>query len=660
MGRRNRTVFIGLGAAVLLAICAWVAGAQIKSPAQIAAETAAPDPSSITVPVERRVLSSEVIVRGTVRYGSPQPVVLATSTLKQSSSASGGTDIVTTRPRQGARVGEGSLAMSISGRPVFVLRGAQPSHRDIQPGSRGQDVRQLETALARMGFSPGRIDGRYDGATASAVVRWYERAGWTPFGATDTQLDQLRAARAAAAAARDAYLQAQITARGAAPAEIAQARIDLQTARETLITAQHDLSFQTRAVSLARANQRRDNALASADTALKRAALSRARDALLDAQRNLATAPPDTTPAERAVLEAAVRGATDDVAVAQADVNASIAAGNAMREGGRDAVAKARADLTRAQRTLPSARRQVRLASGRLRILRNPNDNQLHQLVVQAAGQESRSTQREVTRLARKVGVSVPADEVLFFNTLPLRVDSVRVRRGDPVSGRVMTVSNSRLAIDSSLSLTDAKLVRPGARVAIEEPDLGIKATGVVTQVADTPGTHKVEQGRVYISITPRSAPAQLVGASVKLTIAVKSTDEAVLTVPVNALTVGADGSSRVQVQRRGGPSEYVSVEPGLAAQGLVEIRAVRGQLNPGDLVVVGKRDATAGAGAPPASSANGSTGQSGSTGSTGSTGSSGGTGSTGATGTNSGGTNGGSNGSGATGGGSGASGTTP
>ena len=164
------------------------------------------------MPVERRVLSSEVIVRGTVRYGSPQPVVLATSTLKQNSAASGGTDIVTTRPRRGARVGEGSLAMSVSGRPVFVLRGAQPSHRDIQPGSRGQDVRQLETALARMGFSPGRVDGRYDGATASAVARWYERAGWTPFGATDTQLDQLRAARAAAAAARDAYLQARIMA----------------------------------------------------------------------------------------------------------------------------------------------------------------------------------------------------------------------------------------------------------------------------------------------------------------------------------------------------------------------------------------------------------------------------------------------------------------
>src|SRR5687768_4055896 len=143
IGARNRTVVVGLGAVIVLAIGAWVAGAQIRSPAQIAAETAAPDPSAITVPVEQRVLSSEVIVRGTVRYGSPQPVVLAASTLKQNSSATGGSDIVTTRPRQGARVSEGSDVMSVSGRPVFVLRGAQASHRDIGPGSRGHDVRQL-------------------------------------------------------------------------------------------------------------------------------------------------------------------------------------------------------------------------------------------------------------------------------------------------------------------------------------------------------------------------------------------------------------------------------------------------------------------------------------------------------------------------------------
>src|SRR3712207_7324688 len=45
-----------------------------------------------------------------------------------------------------ARVGEGAVVMSVAGRPVFVLRGAQPSHRDIGPGSKGPDVRQLEAA----------------------------------------------------------------------------------------------------------------------------------------------------------------------------------------------------------------------------------------------------------------------------------------------------------------------------------------------------------------------------------------------------------------------------------------------------------------------------------------------------------------------------------
>src|SRR4051794_12846874 len=99
---RRRTVTVGLGGAILLAAVAWIVGGQIRSPAQIAAETAAPDASAITVPVDQRVLSSEVIVRGTVRYGSPQQVVLATSESKQAS-GTGPADIVTTPPRHGAR-----------------------------------------------------------------------------------------------------------------------------------------------------------------------------------------------------------------------------------------------------------------------------------------------------------------------------------------------------------------------------------------------------------------------------------------------------------------------------------------------------------------------------------------------------------------------------
>jgi len=613
-------VALVLGLAVLLAVGAWLAGRQIRSPAQVAAETAPPNPSAITVPVERQVLSSEVIVRGTVRYGAPQPVVLATSEVKQAST--GGEEIVTTRPRRGSTVGEGDVVMSVSGRPVFVLGGAQPSHRDLGPGVRGPDVEQLESALARMGFHPGPIDGRYDGRTGAAVAAWYDDGGWAPFGATELQLEQLRTAEAAAAAARDAFLQSRLAIKTAAegpvtPGEIEQARIDLETARDTVDTAElgvrtaeirvrttRDLAGQTTALTLALRAEERDNALADADLALKQATLNKALDAQVEAQRNLVGAPPDTLPGELASLQAAVRAAADDVTVARLDVDAATRAVTAALAQGRDAVAKARSDqrvaerdantaaaeFVRARQAAPTARRQVTLAKQRLQVLRTPGDTEIQRLLTESAAKEVRGTADEVARLAGKVGVQLPANEVLFFPTLPLRVDNVRVKRGDSASGRVMTVSNSRLAVDSSLSLDDAKLVRLGASVRVEEPDLGVRTNGVVTQVADRPGTNKVDPSRVYLEVTPGTAPAQLVGASVKLSISVKSTGRKVLTVPVTALSVGADGTSRVQLQRSGGQSEFVNVEAGLAAQGLVEVRPVGGELEAGNLVVVGSR----------------------------------------------------------------------
>ncbi len=153
---RKRTLTVGLGGAIVLALAAWIIGGQIRSPAQIAAETSAPDPSAITVPVEQRVLSSDVIVRGTVRYGSPQPVVLATSESKQSNASTSPTDIVTTAPRRGARVGEGSVAMTISGRPG--LRAARRTGVPPRPGPRQARPRRAPARDRAQphGFLPGQ------------------------------------------------------------------------------------------------------------------------------------------------------------------------------------------------------------------------------------------------------------------------------------------------------------------------------------------------------------------------------------------------------------------------------------------------------------------------------------------------------------------------
>jgi hypothetical protein len=186
--------------------------------------------------------------------------------------------------------------------------------------------------------------------------------------------------------------------------------------------------------------------------------------------------------------------------------------------------------------------------------------------------------------------VQVPANELLFFPSLPVRVDAIKARRGSTVSGSVMTVSGTELAIDSSLSLSDAKLVGVGDPVIVEEQDLGVRAHGTVTEVAETPGTNRVDPSRFYLRVTPSGGLPQLVGASVKLTIAVKSTAGAVLVVPVSALSVGGDGRSRVQVRRRG-RTERVTVVPGLSAQGLAEVRPVgEERLQSGDLVIVGRR----------------------------------------------------------------------
>jgi Putative peptidoglycan binding domain len=611
----RRVAALAVAALIALAIVGWAAARQIRSPAQVAADTASPQPAPITVPVERRTLSTEVIVRGTVRFGAAQAAVLATSRVKQ------GSDIVTRAPRRKAELGIGDVAMAVDGRPVFVLAGALPMSRDLHEGVDGPDVLQLERALARMGFPPGPVDGRYDAGTEAGVSNFYLRQGWAPFGPTDLQLEQLRTAQTAAAQARDAHLQALNSidqAKTATPAEVEQARLDAVAARDALDTAELAVptaeaklatartaaANATSAEALAVANAKRDQAVADADVAAKRAALDGAIDDQQVAQLKVFDVPLDAPPSDRDAAAAAARAAAAAVPRARAELDAATATAAAARTGTSDAQRRARADgaqaardarvaadeLRRARRALTTARATATLSAQRVRILSGPADTAAMHAIATAAADEERRTRAEVARLSAEARIQVPANEVLFFPTLPLRVDAVKAKRGSAVSGSVMSVTSSRLVVDSSLSVSDARLVRPGDPVVIEDQDLGIKAGGRVSLVAQTPGTNRVDPSRFYLAVTPGTGVRALVGASVKLTIAVKSTKGLVLAVPANALSVGGDGDSRVQV-RRGPRTSLIKVVPGLAAQGLVEIRpAGSAALAPGDLVIVGSR----------------------------------------------------------------------
>jgi peptidoglycan hydrolase-like protein with peptidoglycan-binding domain len=579
-------VIIALGSGAL----GWLGASRIKSPAQLAAQIASPAASLITVPVQSMTLSADVITRGTVRHRAPTRVNLASSSLKPSASG-----LVTLAPEKGATLDEGKVAMAVGERPVFVLQGSVPAFRDLTLGTEGDDVRQLEDGLKRLGFDPGPTDGLFDAETATAVTAWYEKSGWTAFGATEQQRQALATARDTATKAQQAHYQAALL--------VAQTRSQLEaersTAEGTLAAAQTKAPNAEDAAAIARrtiesttSTVERDMAAANAELVTKTATLHAAEAAKVEAQAMVKSAPAGATPAEHAALQAALAKATEAAAVASAEVgaaqsnlsavkaNSSAATKRAADEAAmaeRDAVA-ATDDLARAQASSQRASNRAAAGSPELSLLAQAANSAAADAAVAMADYQS---------LVAHTGTQIPADELLFLGDLPRRVDDVKVKRGDPATAELMTVSGLELSIDASLSSNDAKLVANGAKVNIEEPDLGITATGTVTVRSEQPGTNGVDPQKFYLEVTPVNAPSSLVGASVKLTIPVKSTTGEVLVLPLSALAIGASGTSRVEIVS-GAATRFVNVVPGLVAQGLVEVTAPAGDLAKGDNAVVG------------------------------------------------------------------------
>ena len=423
---RKQKLALALVFVVLLAGASWVAGSKIQSPAEAAARTAPPTPSPILVPVEERVLTSDVVTRGTARFGLPQSISLAPSSLKTQAG------IVTTLPARGDQLEEGDVLLTVSGRPVFVLQGDIPAYRDLFPGLMGEDVSQLEAALARLKFDAGPVDGVFDEATTAALADLYRSAGYASFTATGEQLAALR-------------------------------------------TLENELAL--------------------------------------------------------AVTE-------------------KIAAENAL------ALATGEAEK--------AARREVEWQTFLV-----------HQLT------------EEVEEGRLKAESPLPMDEIVFVPSFPVRVEELQVKIGDPATGAILGVTNNQLAIDSALPLAEAPLVKPGMAVAIDEPALGLQATGRVSRVADTPGTDGADGYHVYFEVLVDETPVSLEGVSLRLTIPVESTGGVVTVVPVSALFLAADGTSRLQVEQAG-KLEFMEVKPGLSADGFVEVTPVDGTLSAGQLVLVG------------------------------------------------------------------------
>ena len=173
--RRGFQLLLVLILVVAAAGVGWLAGSQIKSPGQVAAEAEPPEPSLIAVPVVLTSISNDIITRGTARFEDPQPVLASEVVLP------GVDPVITLMPAVGDTLDEGDVLYELAGRPTFVLRGELPLFRSAEHKDEGEDIAQFQEALTRLGFYDGDIDGEYGSATQRAVVDFYESHGYDAY-----------------------------------------------------------------------------------------------------------------------------------------------------------------------------------------------------------------------------------------------------------------------------------------------------------------------------------------------------------------------------------------------------------------------------------------------------------------------------------------------
>lgn len=240
LARRRRWVALVAGGALLLTGAGIAASFVVKSPAQAAAEAEPPAQDVLTAPVDERVLKDSVVLRGTVVAGQSVDV-----TVSGSNAVTGTTGAVVTKApaRAGTAIKAGQVLVEISGRPVFALKGKVPVYRDLKSGATGDDVAQLQDALADLGHGSGSDPrGTFGAGTRQALAAFYTSIGYSTVSAETDGATAVQDAQDAVTAAERAWQDA-VAADETGPTDetgtaVRRAAQDLERARDRLSRAQ--------------------------------------------------------------------------------------------------------------------------------------------------------------------------------------------------------------------------------------------------------------------------------------------------------------------------------------------------------------------------------------------------------------------------------------
>ncbi len=545
--RRSRPIF-KLGAILLLIIIlpsvAYFMGRRVQSPAQAAADAEPPPPSLVTAPVEFRVLRDTLVFRGDV---------VAPMSIEVTPEQMPGFDLTVVtdiRKQEGDQVFEGDVLAVVSGRPILILEGEVPLYRDLKPGANGPDVEQVQAALLRLGFETGEDPiGVYGPATQEAVRGLYAGAGFSPIDTSIDRADDIRAANARIDGSRSS---------------LAAAKLALTLAKESKLELQRETDSQLSAAerSLALVQATAEQALAEAEAAL------------VAAQEILDSLEKDPLATDQQLIEARfnVEVATSQVVQTSAEHNAAIG----------------------------DAEDSVHLAQGAYDDAMRPPNTTAEEQAAQVHRADLADAQDACDLLLSTVGIVLSRTEVVFLGELPATVSGIGAEVGSTIgatgnsigpkteTGPLMRLVTGTPIVSSAVNPSYGEVLSPGLPTTVFAEATGDEFAGSVTQVGDRL-TQTEGDSKIQVTVRTSDMPLSLVGLNVRVTVAVASTKEKVLVVPVAAVSANAEYRISVTKVDSMGGLEQVEVKPGMSASGYVEVEPVdSARLSVGDRVLLG------------------------------------------------------------------------